>query len=221
VFGINCQIPFVADHDRIPFIIYHVSCTIHLHAQEQLAAGEAALFCDDLAVALAAGSEAREAAEACGVVPLIRQVEALMIRVETRQHLVLNREEGLKRLSEAEQAMASLHFPAARSALSSAKSLLQVARDEHGLARVAALETEVGAAEASCSSDEALVEAEKAIVRADFGAAQAAAAAARKALVKADRGCEEVDGVDARIAVAMRAAEALAEAEEHIEQCME
>jgi hypothetical protein len=64
-------------------------------AQELLAAGEAALSRDQVAAARAAGDEARQAAEDCASIPLIRQVEALLLRVEAREESLLNREQGV------------------------------------------------------------------------------------------------------------------------------
>ena len=65
-------------------------------AQELLAAGEAALSRDEVAAARAAGDEARQAAEDCASIPLIRQVEALILRVEAREESLLNREQGVQ-----------------------------------------------------------------------------------------------------------------------------
>ena len=66
-----------------------------LYLQELLAAGEAALARDDMAAARAAGDEARQAAEDCASIPLVRQVEALLLRVEAREVSLWNREQGV------------------------------------------------------------------------------------------------------------------------------
>ena len=66
-----------------------------LRLQELLAAGEAALSRDDMAAARAAGDEARQAAEDCASIPLVRQVEALLLRVEAREVSLWNREQGV------------------------------------------------------------------------------------------------------------------------------
>ncbi len=68
----------------------------HGRAQELLAAGESALSRDQVAAARAAGDEARQVAEDCASIPLIRQVEALLLRVEAREESLLNREQGVQ-----------------------------------------------------------------------------------------------------------------------------
>lgn len=66
-----------------------------LYLQELLTACEAALNRDDVAAARAAGDEARQAAEDCASIPLIRQVEALFLRIEAREMAQWNREQGV------------------------------------------------------------------------------------------------------------------------------
>ena len=48
-----------------------------------------------MAAARAAGDEARQAAEDCASIPLVRQVEALLLRVEAREVSHWNREQGV------------------------------------------------------------------------------------------------------------------------------
>lgn len=186
-------------------------------AQERLTHGQEALSRDDIAGARAAGAEAREAAEACASVPLIREVEALVTCIEARDHQLMSLEQGRKRLAEAENAMTTHQFSAAHAALASAKSMLEIARDEHGVVRVRELEAEVHAAEASRSSGEALAEAEAALLRADLQGASAAVGAAMKVLLKADRSCEEAEALQRRIEGAQRASAARCEADELLE----
>jgi hypothetical protein len=182
--------------------------------------GEEALSRDELEAALAAGAEARQAAEACAAIALVRQVEALISRVESRQHLVLNGEQGRKRLADAQQALEQREISAARAALLQARSFLEVAQDHASLARVAELESAVEAAEASRTSADALREADAALALADFASAKAAATAARKALLKAECSCDAVDALDSRIEAAQRAQELYSEANQQLDSAL-
>jgi len=148
----------------------------------------------------------------------VRQVEALITRVEARQHKALNGEQGRKRLADAHQALEHREISAARAALLEARRFLEIAEDEASLARALELERAVEAAEASRTSADALREAAAALALADFASAKAAAAAARTALVKAACSCGAVDAIDARIQAGQHAHDLQAEAH-HLLDC--